>query len=281
MVNSLHDPASGYNWATNVAAQLGRNAVLHTYRGWGHGTYSSSPCAQGTIDDYLISTELPVHGASCPPVEPPPGPMRRAGPGYRRAMSAEESADHVAVCPITPPLVEQVVALAQLPLGDWAVSEAEMRRLGWCDGDDDLPLEDTLVTAEGHLAYLGDALALSFAHFYWAGGEAWEEDFWGTLPGWTSRVDAGRDIFDTHIDAAIAAFTRRLGPPERDITAHGGTLAMGEGAWRHAAWRCGDNLLVIGPRHEALSYYQFEEAVIYIGPIEKASPLPALADFVS
>lgn len=70
LTNSLHDPASGYNWATNVADQLGGNAVLHTYQGWGHGTYSSSPCAQRTIDDYLISTKVPAHGASCPAVEP-------------------------------------------------------------------------------------------------------------------------------------------------------------------------------------------------------------------
>ncbi|MEV8315041.1 hypothetical protein AB0Q95_12770 [Streptomyces sp. NPDC059900] len=195
-------------------------------------------------------------------------------------MAAEDSVDHVAACPVTPPLVEQAVALAQLPLGDWAVSEAAMRRLGWREGGDDLPLEDTLVTAEGHLAYLGDTLSLSFAHFYWAGGGDWEEDFWGTLPGWTSQADAGREVFDAHIDAAISAFAQRLGPPKGDITADGGTLAMGEGAWRHAAWRCGDNLLVIGPRHEALSYYQFEEAVICIGRIETAAPLPVLADFV-
>ncbi|QZY13987.1 hypothetical protein [Streptomyces decoyicus] len=193
----------------------------------------------------------------------------------------QDPADHVAACPITPRLVEQIVGLAGLPLGDWAVSEAAMRRLGWCEAGDDLPWEDTFVTAEGHLAHLGDALALSFAHFYWVDGDAWGEDLWGTLPGWSSQADAGREVFDAHIDAAVAAFTQRLGPPEHDVTAEGGTLAMGEGDWRHAAWRCGDNLLVIGPRHEGLSYFQFEEAVVYIGPIEAAAPLPALHDFVS
>ncbi|MER7344621.1 alpha/beta hydrolase [Streptomyces aurantiacus] len=70
LTNSLHDPATGYDWATNVAGQLGRNAVLHTYQGWGHGTYSSSPCAQKTVDDYLISLKVPARGASCPAVEP-------------------------------------------------------------------------------------------------------------------------------------------------------------------------------------------------------------------
>ncbi|MEI5098305.1 alpha/beta hydrolase [Streptomyces sp. PmtG] len=68
--NSLHDPASGYSWATKVADQLGDNAILHTYRGWGHGTYSSSPCAQKVIDDYLISLKVPAREASCPAVDP-------------------------------------------------------------------------------------------------------------------------------------------------------------------------------------------------------------------
>ncbi|MGW7247283.1 hypothetical protein [Streptomyces decoyicus] len=199
-------------------------------------------------------------------------------------MTDEEPQDpafHVAACSITQRLVEQVLGLAELPLGDWAVSEAAMRRLGWWEAGDDLPWEDTFVTAEGHLAHLGDALALSFAHFYWVDDDAWGEDLWGTLPGWSSHANAGREVFDAHIDAAVAAFTQRLGPPEHDVTAGGGTLAMGDGDWRHAAWRCGDNLLVIGPRHEGLSYFQFEEAVVYIGPIEAAAPLPALRDFVS
>ncbi|WP_326623085.1 hypothetical protein OG863_39175 [Streptomyces decoyicus] len=199
-------------------------------------------------------------------------------------MTDEEPQDpafHVAACSITQRLVEQVVGLAGLPLGDWAVSEAAMRRLGWCEAGDDLPWEDTFVTVEGHLAHLGDALALSFAHFYWVDDDAWGEDLWGTLPGWSSHANAGREVFDAHIDAAVAAFTQRLGPPEHDVTAEGGTLAMGDGDWRHTAWRCGDNLLVIGPRHEGLSYFQFEEAVVCIGPIEAAAPLPALRDFVS
>lgn len=70
LTNSIHDPASGYNWATNVAKQLGSNAVLHTYEGWGHGTYSSSPCTQEATDAYLISLKVPRRGASCPAVEP-------------------------------------------------------------------------------------------------------------------------------------------------------------------------------------------------------------------
>jgi hypothetical protein len=70
LVNSLHDPASGYNWATNVARQLGDKGVLLTYEGWGHGAYNSSPCAKAAIDRYLTSLTLPAPGTRCPAVEP-------------------------------------------------------------------------------------------------------------------------------------------------------------------------------------------------------------------
>ena len=66
LTNALHDPATGYNWATSVARQLGRDGVLLTYEGWGHGTYNSSPCAREAVDRYLISQELPVRGTRCP-----------------------------------------------------------------------------------------------------------------------------------------------------------------------------------------------------------------------
>lgn len=70
LTNALHDPATGHAWARGVADQLGRNAVLLTYRGWGHGTYNSSPCAEQRIDAYLISRTVPPRGSSCPAVEP-------------------------------------------------------------------------------------------------------------------------------------------------------------------------------------------------------------------
>ncbi|MDF4252087.1 hypothetical protein [Streptomyces sp. WMMB303] len=189
-------------------------------------------------------------------------------------------AEHVAVCPVTPLLVQQIVGLTELPWDDRAATEAAVRHLGWQENEE-LPLEDTLVTADGHLACLGDHLSLSFANFYWVGGEEWREDFWGTLPGWSSQANADREVFDAQIDAAIATFTACLGPPERDLRTEGGTLAMGAGDWRHAAWRRGSTLLVIGPRHEGLSYFQFEEAVVHIAAVEPTAALPALHDFVS
>ncbi|MCD5311966.1 alpha/beta hydrolase [Kineosporia babensis] len=70
LTNARYDPASGYNWATHVAEQLGDQAVLLTYDGWGHGTYNSSPCAQQAIDDYLIRLRVPAPGTHCPAIEP-------------------------------------------------------------------------------------------------------------------------------------------------------------------------------------------------------------------
>ncbi|MFC5261299.1 alpha/beta hydrolase [Kribbella qitaiheensis] len=70
LINSIHDPAAGYNWATNVARQLGRQGVLLTYEGWGHGSYTTSPCVEGAVDSYLVSLRLPARGDSCPAIPP-------------------------------------------------------------------------------------------------------------------------------------------------------------------------------------------------------------------
>ncbi|MEV8351183.1 hypothetical protein ACFVTT_02435 [Streptomyces niveus] len=185
---------------------------------------------------------------------------------------------HAAACPVTPSLAEQIVGLAEHPW-DWEIPVAAMRRLGWRENDD-LPLEETLVTPEGHLADIEDHFALSFAFFYQVGGVDWGEDFWGTLPGWSSHENAGRDVFDRQVDHAIAVFTEHLGAPERDISSEGGTPAMGRGNWRHAAWRRGSNLLVVGPRHEGLSYSRFEEAVVCVGSVDPMAELPDLREFI-
>ncbi|QFG23744.1 alpha/beta hydrolase [Actinomadura sp. WMMB 499] len=66
--NARHDPASGHNWATNVARQLGREGVLLTYEGAGHGSYNRSDCMRRTIDRYLIDLDVPARGTTCPPV---------------------------------------------------------------------------------------------------------------------------------------------------------------------------------------------------------------------
>ena len=67
LLNALHDPRTGYRWATNVAAQLGRGGRLLTYEGWGHGSYERTPCTIAAVHRYLIDLELPPPGARCAP----------------------------------------------------------------------------------------------------------------------------------------------------------------------------------------------------------------------
>ncbi|MGV9210978.1 alpha/beta hydrolase [Micromonospora sp. RB23] len=66
---TVHDPASGYVWARAVARQLGRHGVLLTYQGWGHGSYTTSPCVGRAVDSYLIDQVVPARGTSCPAVD--------------------------------------------------------------------------------------------------------------------------------------------------------------------------------------------------------------------
>jgi hypothetical protein len=67
LLNSRHDPATGVNWARSVERQLGRDGVLVTYRGAGHGAYSLSDCMKRTADRYLISLTVPPRGTTCSP----------------------------------------------------------------------------------------------------------------------------------------------------------------------------------------------------------------------
>jgi pimeloyl-ACP methyl ester carboxylesterase len=66
LLNALHDPRAGYEWAAHVTAQLGRHGRLVTYEGWGHGAYGSTPCTTAAVDRYLIDLILPAPGARCP-----------------------------------------------------------------------------------------------------------------------------------------------------------------------------------------------------------------------
>ena len=66
LLNAVHDPRTGYDWATNVRRQLGRHGRLVTYEGWGHGSYGASPCTTAAVDRYLIDLVVPPRGARCP-----------------------------------------------------------------------------------------------------------------------------------------------------------------------------------------------------------------------
>ncbi|MCE6999743.1 alpha/beta hydrolase [Saccharothrix sp. S26] len=72
MLNALHDPATGYEWAANAHRQSRDTTVLLTYEGWGHGVYDRSECTRGATDDYLITLKTPRPGARCAAVEPAP-----------------------------------------------------------------------------------------------------------------------------------------------------------------------------------------------------------------
>ncbi|WBQ06018.1 alpha/beta hydrolase [Kribbella sp. CA-293567] len=70
LLNSLHDPATGYAGASSVARQLGKQGVLVTYEGWGHGVYNSGPCTQQAVNDYLVALKLPPRSTRCAAVPP-------------------------------------------------------------------------------------------------------------------------------------------------------------------------------------------------------------------
>ncbi|MFD6155105.1 alpha/beta hydrolase [Nocardia sp. NPDC060256] len=63
IINSLHDPATPYEWALGVAKNTPR-ATLLTYEGWGHGVYDRSPCTTNAADQYLINLTIPQN--RCP-----------------------------------------------------------------------------------------------------------------------------------------------------------------------------------------------------------------------
>jgi pimeloyl-ACP methyl ester carboxylesterase len=71
LVNSLHDPATGYVGALNVTRQLRDEGVLLTYRGWGHIVDGRTACVDDAVDRYLATRVLP--DGDCPAVPPPNG----------------------------------------------------------------------------------------------------------------------------------------------------------------------------------------------------------------
>ncbi|WP_433432300.1 alpha/beta hydrolase [Nonomuraea sp. CA-141351] len=64
--NALHDPATPHRWAASVARQFGLKGVLLTYDGWGHGSATSGPCMENTVDRYLTDLAVPPRGTHCP-----------------------------------------------------------------------------------------------------------------------------------------------------------------------------------------------------------------------
>ncbi|MFI6482353.1 alpha/beta fold hydrolase [Nonomuraea sp. NPDC050663] len=66
VVGGKGDPATPYEWAPKLVAQL-KTGVLLTYEGEGHGAYlSGSSCVTRAIDAYLLKGEVPQQNATCP-----------------------------------------------------------------------------------------------------------------------------------------------------------------------------------------------------------------------
>ena len=65
VVGTVHDPATPYAGAGHLAAALTTGQVL-TWDGQGHTAYTKSTCVDDAVDNYLITTQLPVAGTVCP-----------------------------------------------------------------------------------------------------------------------------------------------------------------------------------------------------------------------
>ncbi|GAA0601562.1 alpha/beta hydrolase [Kutzneria viridogrisea] len=60
LVNGLHDPTTGYQWAQDVHRQTADKTTLLTYEGWGHVAYWRSGCVRASVDSYLVDGTLPT-----------------------------------------------------------------------------------------------------------------------------------------------------------------------------------------------------------------------------
>ncbi|MFF8784327.1 hypothetical protein [Streptomyces sp. NPDC015125] len=185
--------------------------------------------------------------------------------------------DYVAVCPLAPELVAQIVGLADVRWEAedwWEVSEEAMRQLGWSDdAETELSFMARCVTGFGHHIYEGDhSFVMPFCVKYDVGADlAFTDDEWGKLPGWSSQLGAGHAEFHAHLSAAVDQFARLLGPPELDVTVESSEQPTGR---RYAGWRRGGNALLLGQGPEPVSFYGAEEARVFIGQLPADGRFP-------
>lgn len=186
----------------------------------------------------------------------------------------------VAVCPISPELAAQIVAMAELDWEDFDVTEAAMIAAGWTSTGDYLgDFDEKASTPAGHLVYGDDCFAMPFAYDYWihpAG--VWTEDFWAEQPGWRSLVDPPAGTFDAQIEAVVATFTELIGPADHDVTHERRPEFNHE--WRYRVWRRGDNVLVVAPGLDGHSYSQFEHAYVQIRSLPADAPFPSARELL-
>jgi pimeloyl-ACP methyl ester carboxylesterase len=64
IMNSLHDPATSYEWAKSVNRQIDRSVLL-TYDGWGHGVTNRTDCTKAVFTNYVLHGKTPRPGTHC------------------------------------------------------------------------------------------------------------------------------------------------------------------------------------------------------------------------
>jgi len=65
VIGTIHDPATPYVGAANLAKTLTTGQVL-TWDGQGHTAYTKSSCIDQKVDAYLVSATMPAPGTVCP-----------------------------------------------------------------------------------------------------------------------------------------------------------------------------------------------------------------------
>ena len=67
VVGNLHDPATPYQGAVDLAKDDGQRRGLLSWNGEGHTSYlSGSTCVDNYVNDYLIHGTLPPRHTICP-----------------------------------------------------------------------------------------------------------------------------------------------------------------------------------------------------------------------
>ncbi|MEO3822228.1 hypothetical protein [Actinomadura sp. B10D3] len=181
--------------------------------------------------------------------------------------------EHVAVCPVTDDLAAQIISLADM---SWEGPDATaaMPTFGWTEPDDTVPMSEVhCVTSQGQFVFADCGFFMPFAYFYTLALSP--DDPFVSVPGWSVRQDADRGDFDAAVEDAVERFTARLGRPDHTTTLQGSSsMAAGPITWRYAAWRRNQNVLIVGPKSEAMSYHQFEEGTVHIIPLAAGAPFP-------
>ncbi|WFB10100.1 hypothetical protein LRS74_25960 [Streptomyces sp. LX-29] len=197
--------------------------------------------------------------------------------------------------PLDDTLADQLVELARLSWTDGATAAA-VAAFGWIPDGSRM---NAFTTPGGHPVYpesfgypagRDTECVLPFAYAY----EPDEDDFEGEREGcrtnlswfatfydeddrWHFQRMSGRADFDEAWRAATALFTARLGEP--DVLTRVADGDEDVPAWHYAAWRCGDNALVVGQCSDAISYSTFEQAVVWLGAYPAARPWPEAGEF--